>query len=321
MTYEEFKKELYRNISQLGILKYKEIIMFEKRKNLVDRRNVDLIKEINYCRYGMRSILIDEDLLCIVWSEHGKRRYKFWSVAELYKDYLRTGWNDLIPEIISKLENDSYDKNRERLILRPVNYVNHTEELLNCVFWGIGDSIALVLYDVIREDRAENYMVKVNREMMESWGVSEYSVLWDALLNTKKRMPPRLFHAEGLKRYWFQGEEGVFMPDDGEISIQVNGNNREERANGYRLTTSLRFGGAIALFYPGVKEQIGNLLGSDYYVGLLHTDEVMIYPVVNRATECLRKRIRKASLFVDDKYMLSSSIFRYSVARNELIEI
>lgn len=320
MTYEEFKKELYHNIIISGALRCKKVLLFEKRRTVTDKEYIKLIRKINYCRYGCKSILVNEDLLCVFWYDKEIMKYRYWPVEMLYDGYQKTKWNDLLPEIIFKIWNDSYEQYKDRLIVKPVNYEQNSQELQECVFWSIGEHFALVLYDVLCVAEGEPYMVKVSRETVRQWGISDDNVFWDALLNTKRKMPPRLFHANDPD-YRKKSNGGIFMPGDGKRNISIDMNSREERAAGYRLTTPSRMGGAVALFYPGVKEQIGNLLGSDYYVGFICADEVMIYPVKNHITESLRRKVQSVNVRMDTRNVLSSSIFRYSVARRDLIEV
>ena len=89
---------------------------------------------------------------------------------------------------------------------------------------------------------------------------------------------------------------------------------------GYRLTTSKSINGAIAIFYPGVKERLGELFG-DYYVGFTSIHEAVIHPVARQSPLCMKESIREINAAFPREEMLTNRVYRYNTWNQELVEV
>ncbi len=212
-----------------------------------------------------------------------------------------------------------YAKNREQLIIRPLNYAGNREELEGGIYWRFGD-IALVLYGVLWESDKDSVVVKVSRSMAESWNVPGELLLANALLNSYAKMPPRLHYNTDLHG-GHAPLEGVFMPGEMGIPIVVNGEQEREGLIGYRLTTAREFYGAAAVFYPGVKEQLARLLGGDFFLGFASVHEAVVHPVRHKVLNDMKAAILHHNAVADEKKVLTNQVYRYSARRGELMEV
>ena len=108
---------------------------------------------------------------------------------------------------------------------------------------------------------------------------------------------------------------------EGEELFQVHRDNEMEGALGYRLTTTRGINGAIALFYPGVREQLANLLGGDYLVGFTSIHEVILHPADRQLPDNMRESIQDINEIFPREEMLTNRIYRYYAARNDMKEV
>ena len=352
MTYEQFKKELYRNVLRQARLWGKTVELMEKGTECRDTglaRTLDAMKGIDG-NGGSR--VVREDMLLVMTQEFSDTRavrektpfewnrkedecgysgMMRWEIRPLYDRFKREGWQSVLPEIAVKLQErengsdrppclgEGYEKNSGKLILRPLNFVGNREELANGVYWRFGD-IALVLYILLYDMDVDLMTMKISLDMIEKWGVTSTEALMGALLNTYVKMPPRLYYGTDIRmEYGFQ--EGSFMKEEGGKPIEIHGESQDEGLRGYRLTTSRWLNGAVALFYPGVKERLAELMEGDYYVGFTSIHEAVIHPVRHKILGEMKAAIQHTNAVFDRREMLTNCVYRYCCAKGGLIEV
>ena len=99
--------------------------------------------------------------------------------------------------------------------------------------------------------------------------LSEGNILEEALRNTERMYPPRIYRWEQmLFNPEYEGEEFMSPGTEEAISQDFIGN---------CLTTAKKTNGAVAIFYPGVTERFANVLDSDLYLVFTSVHEVMIH--------------------------------------------
>lgn len=204
-----------------------------------------------------------------------------------------------------------YEKVRQDLFVRLLNAEQNRAELNHCVCRFIGD-IAQVLYMRIGETQGRVTSVKIRREYMECWEENEEKVFEEALRNTLRISPPRIYCWEKLiDDPDYDGE--IFLPQDKKLNLKKN-------AMGNCLSTSERTNGAVAVFLPGVAKRLSELMEQDLYLAFTSVHEVMIhnakmtYP--EELEEVLADTIQKATPRED---YLSSRIYRYCRSTDTII--
>ncbi|MCM1552989.1 MAG: hypothetical protein NC092_09890, partial [Butyrivibrio sp.] len=79
--------------------------------------------------------------------------------------------------------------------------------------------------------------------------------------------------------------------------------------------------GALAFFYPEMKERLADLLEGDYYVGFLNVNEVVVCPVRRKILGELKSAVFYANALLDERKKLTDRIYRYSSSYGRLIEV
>lgn len=329
MTYEEFKKELYRNLQQVQPSKEKEVLLWEKGVIFTDVERAAMLRMINRSDYGREETVVREDILCVRWKKQGAIGMIHWRIRPIYETYKKEGWQGVLPQMIAKIQisdqvnprlpAENYTADSDKLIIRPLHYPHCRQEMERGVCWKFGD-IALVLYLLLQDGGEDLMMMKIQRSMIENWDVSDEILLTNALLNTYAKMPPRLYYATDL-RMQYEKRYGVFMPGEKGKSITIHPKDKWEGLHGYILTTTKRVNGAIALFYPGVKERLAEMLEGDYYVGFTSIHEAVIHPVGQKVLREMKEGIQRTNICFAPQEMLSNRVYRYSCKRKELIEV
>lgn len=335
MTYEEFKGELFRIIMQQEEVPGRRIMLLERGYTSQDSQMLAMIRYINRVTFGREDNVIHGDYIHVVWGNGTIRSMMNWDVREYYERYRVSGWQGVVPVLLTKIQRcgrstdwlylgeGGYEKTKEKLIIRPINYLFNQYELEESVYWRCGD-IALTLYGIVCDEEDEFMTMKMKREITGAWNRTDAELLTQALQNTERLMPPRLYPSTALKEHYEPGE-GAFMPQECSCSLEellakLRMTSEMEGSLGYRLTTAKTINGAVAYFYPGVKERLAELMG-DYYIGFTSIHEAIIHPVARQSPDSIRRSIRQINLAFPREEMLTGRIYQYLSGRKELVEV
>ena len=328
MTYENFKKELYCDVQETEAAQGRTVRLLEQHMVSSDPVTVHMINMINRRICGSDIIPVREDMLCILWTVEKEEYFRHWPVRVLYERYRREGWQGVLPQIRTAFsnigeeeglwpaENLRYTVCRKHMIVRPMNYDRHRWELDSAVYRKIGD-VALVLHLTTGEKQSEQLSVPLTRNIILPWKTTGDKLLKEAMENTRRKMPPRLFLGSD-RRTFFPYDQGVLLPEEEGQQTQITPRDHREGRNGYLLTTTARVNGAIAFFYPGVREILAQKLDGDYYVVFPSVHEAIIHPVNCIHVREIRASIQHINAIYGESGMLSDRVFCYHKNRRLL---
>lgn len=203
-------------------------------------------------------------------------------------------------EILNHL--DDYDYVREHLILRPISVTQNQLALQDHLYRQIGD-IALVLYAKIHDDGQTLMSAKIPRIEAEGWSLSEEEIFSKAMENTALLAPPRLYLSP-LELINAPYMRGVFMGGGEKHISQI------PFWIAAALTTTRQVNGAVAIFYPGVKERISELYGGSYHVSFTSDSEIMLHSVRALSAQDVWETLKHSNQLFPET-MLSNSVYRY----------
>ena len=242
----------------------------------IPRENISFEKE------GGRFAPVGDRLL-VKFAEHDDA----WEVCglytqELFKSYQSgSSFEEIMAEITDDLKRikkadiyektkviKDYEKTKPRLFIRLLNANKYAADLQDAVYKTLGD-IALVLYMKVTEYEGCVTSTKIRLGMLEQWGRDSDEVFKEALLNTYFMSPPRIYR-------W---EQMIFNPEYEGESFMNLGDRCELKRDAMRncLSTTKKTNGAVAVFLPGVAEQLAYMLDSDFYMVFTSVHEVMIH--------------------------------------------
>lgn len=238
-------------------------------------------------------------------------------IMDLYASYLAgTSIQDLVGGItqeLKRIENantlaninqlSSYEKIKESLFIRPLNYEKHQTELQNAIYRINGD-IALVLYVLIEESENNIISFKVPKNILPKWDMEENTVFESALINTYFLFPPRIYEwTKLLFNPNYTGENFMNLATTFELNKDSMGN---------CLSTTKKCNGAIAIFLPGVAQRIRHLLNDNFYIVFTSIHEAMIHREktvsIEELNSILQDTLKKCT---PEEDFLSGSIYYY----------
>lgn len=201
--------------------------------------------------------------------------------------------------VINNMSN--YESIKDKLILRPLNLTSNKAALNGACYINNGD-VALVLYLVIKEDDKTMNTAKVPEDIVKLWGINRMSVMIDAMNNTAKKYPARMF-TNLLNINDASDSEPDFMSD--------TYNKKLNSGVIPMVTTTKKTNGAISLFYPEVKEKIAEMFGDSFYVAFTSIHEAMIHKNGTIDPSDIRRHIRTTNLTFGPEDTLSDEVFFY----------
>lgn len=197
-----------------------------------------------------------------------------------------------------------YQKAKEHLFVRTLNFQKHKESLKDAVYCPVGD-IALVLYMKVMEEGGIISSTKILKSYVLNWGKSCVEVFEEGLKNTYRVSHPRIYTWQKLlcdPRY--EGEDFMEEEPDFYPGKDVRGN---------CLSTTGKVNGAIAIFLPGVAQRLSDMLEDDLYLAFTSVHEVMVHSVdsvyLEDLKEVLEETIREAT---PEEDYLTSNVYHYS---------
>lgn len=145
-----------------------------------------------------------------------------------------------------------------------------------------------IIYQILLKQTDEGMTaIKVTNELMEHFGVNEQTIHDVALENTQRQFPAtfRPMHEviKEIMRKDFMGIDLDALPEEDDMKVFLESlleEGIEEMGEDapllYVLTNDCKINGAAVLFYPGMKEQIAEQLGGDYFVLPSSIHEVLV---------------------------------------------
>jgi len=202
----------------------------------------------------------------------------------------------------------NYEELRPNLRVRLMDTKAHADVLQKTVHVPVGCGLALAAYFRVPEEVAgSGGIANVPKELAAADGLDEGEILGDAMIGSVAYDTPRLFSMMDM----LLGNKSQNYLQDGELPEEPF----------LVLTTNEGLLGASTLFYPGIKDKIGEKLGGDFFVLPSSVHEVLILPDKGqmKATELAQmvKSINETE--VEPKDRLCDKVFRYNTETKELI--
>ncbi|MBQ6734082.1 MAG: hypothetical protein IJR00_04140 [Lachnospiraceae bacterium] len=315
---EEFREALvpYLTADRAWYFEKDQIKIYEKGTRGADEKEKELISSINKALYDAAEDCLVEDTLVISLTLGRNVMYLRFQISGLFEQYQAGGWNT-VHKTVSQARDAIYSVNPEKVsellstyetaqfhtILRPLNYADNRQSLVGHVYQTVGD-IALVLYFLVSDRGGQLFTTKISADQFNSWGLAKEAVMEDALLNNISLAQPRIYtDPRDLERP--PVSKGAFMALDSDV--------KSLPSRGAVVTTTRTTNGAIALFYPGVKEKIAELFQDDFYVVFTAISEAWVHPKGSVTPRTLLARLKESNKAFPDS-LLSRKIYLYSRA-------
>ena len=281
MIYEEFIEALKLAAHKELGYEYDDMEFLPEGYTSNDPNKIIGIRDANRKYSNSESDILQMDFLMLKKADpNGSTNIHRIATQRLYEDSEEKGFEaafDKLRELNNNVEEANvdtkrlnqrlttdYEKIREQLILRPLNYNLHISDLKNCVYMNVGDFV-LVLYQLLGDTDHSRVTSKVYMEDLKRWDKfgDIDTVMQNALENTMRLYPPSIYSQKAKDEVNFM--EGEFTRAD--ITIM----------NSIVLSALGATNGAVALFYPGVIEKMMKIMGGSFLAVFMNVNDIMIF--------------------------------------------
>lgn len=233
------------------------------------------------------TIVRNSSLIVRIAFENGIKEFLRFHVGDMYRIYRNDGMDEVYNLFASNYKQHSsraksdtmllgslhdYDKVKDRVIVRPLNYKLNQDALSRAVYRKYGD-IAIVLYLLLDNqetgDHSQLLSTKVPAEILKDWDLDIDTIMDTAVKNTMRLRPPALI---GLGDGINFAQHTKFM-DNPDLKIDFNSPFAPV------VSTDPDLNGAISAFYPGVLERLFKMTGEPFYLVFTNISEFHIHPV------------------------------------------
>ena len=320
MTYREFCDRFLIQLSkkrEWGV-KSGEIQVYREGLSEGDEGYEEaFVRETNLRYYRTESGVLLGDYVTVT-QNRGERLAQIsrFSLEELYERQQEKGWDSVWQYVKGSLDTAremaetgvleqmrNYEAVRDRLQIRPLYFWDCRQELRQYVYERYGD-VALVLYLTVYEGEKGLGTIKVPRATADSWKLPRKQIWEDAMRNTYAAAPPRLY-VDPVDSIHAPCEKGMFMEADSEIQ-------KLSPECAPLVTTTRRLNGAIAMFYPGVKERLAKLSGGSFYVAFTSVNEACIHPAGSVLPIRILRSLKHLNRTCGEEDRLSQKVFFYN---------
>ena len=235
-------------------------------------------------------------------------KLKFYGGAAELMEWVETVW---------ELSLKSFEESKKYLSIRAIS-IKKVEE--NDVYDVIGD-IAIVSYILLSNAEGEIVTLKVNKNILEYWNATKDEVMSVSYENSRNIYEPIFVSLSKVEDIFERNEKKSFMDDDYKLDDSI------DLFTGVIVTTKEGVNGATAMFVPGVKERIYELLKEDYIIsftsiheGIIHTESSLIENDLSLEDikEILNDCVEQATL---EKDILTRKVYAYHHETNEIVEV
>lgn len=241
-------------------------------------------------------------------------------ISEIHDRY-KSG--ESLDAIVKGIIQSITETDKVQIALNKVNIRNY-EEMRKCLVFAVmgqeayGEFITqmphiefvdMIVYFNLEITIDENYttFTNVTDKLLQLWGVGVSTVMKDAIVNTPKRMPPKV---ELMSTGMLEKSEKEDLEAFGATEIQLS--NRDI----YIATNKDNLGGAAVILYPNFLKELSDCLEDDLIILPTSVNEVIVMGKSTFASEdfvenCKQMVIDMNQAYTNKEDVLTNSIYTY----------
>ena len=312
MDYNEFIEKLKQQAHEELGYPLEGMNFYPEGYTTDDPQQQEWVMDTNRRFLGVESTTLQSDFMTMDVPQSGNLiQQQRMSLRSLYNEAQKKGFDaafqhirdmqkNVVNAVVDKNKlharsNFDYERIEDQLILRPLNYNRHFNDLKGCVYRKINDFV-LCLYQVLSDDGKNLLSSKIKKDELALWRIDEDEVMRSALENTARLYPAVIYDQRTMQEELFMEKE--FTKAD--ITM------RTSTGNIIMLSTSKATNGAVALFYPGVMKKMMKIMGGPFQAVFMNTNDILIFDRHDRMAVEYARTAREDSIMGE---MLSKRVY------------
>lgn len=205
---------------------------------------------------------------------------------------------------MQKLADDAFSFNwetvKDRLSVRLLEIDRNSGFLKDKPFFDVGNGLALVATILFTEPKTDSFSVTINDSIFSSLEVDKAALFRQALANASRMDSAKLVDME----------DALYGSSTNLLTV---GTNSDDHSQMYLLSNRTGDHGAAALFYPGIMEKAGDIIGCSYYALPSSLHEFILIPDSDMIEPSdLKEMVRQANESVVEPHeLLSYNVFYF----------
>lgn len=235
-------------------------------------------------------------------------------ILDCAEEYLRS-------PALPSVDLSNYDSVRTHLCIQLVNCEKNAE-LLRRLLWRPLEDLAIIPVLLIEDPEMGRGCIKVRKEYIESWGVTDARVFDDAISNAPDILPATFCSLEDMLAELCRSTAAggtPNVPGDEFYSGSVLDFNADSETNSekdtcemYLLSNSRLTSGAASIVYPGVAQKVHRRIGSDYFLLPSSVNEWIIVRDFGQSPAEFKQIVQDVNHSeVPPEEVLSDSVYQY----------
>ncbi|MCL1999344.1 MAG: DUF5688 family protein [Turicibacter sp.] len=231
-------------------------------------------------------------------------------IGEVILDMVKTTEDS--EEIAKKMDlddMDNFEKIKDKVIIRPINYDKNKKLLESHMYRRIGD-IAIVIYMVVSKLKNGLSTTKIPKSVIEKWNMPENEIFSWASENTAKIFKPGLMQMEAVMK----GITPPKYPAKNSLFLEPGFKLKKSQIGSYALFLGDTQNAATVPFLEGVSKKLAEILNDDFYVVMVETNFVVLHVKKNMPLRFVRQLVEndKRSPYSDEEAFLTYNVYEYS---------
>lgn len=301
MNRNEFATTLKTKLEELNLIRSNEKFLVE----CVDDKEVVKISVVGDNEKEVSVVLNLENL------QESVDRHGWDEVVNTTGEAMRRARNKATGYIDALDMLDEYENIKNKLIIRPIHCGKEFDDKNKknpCLYSKKGD-IALVLYMIMSDGDGILDTIRVPMDYVKSWmaqlGLKEIDIFKNAMQNTVEKQSPVLY----TNIFDMSSEKGMNILNDPEAGFS--------EGTSPLVTTNRKTNGAIAMFYPGVKEKIAKMMNDSFYVAFTSIHEAIVHKKGTIEPVDIKRNVTETNRIFGPNDTLTNEVFYFNKETNE----
>ena len=188
----------------------------------------------------------------------------------------------------------NYEDVKDKLFIR-VSSAEANKEVLEIVPHQLKEDLAITYHVAVGKNQDGLSSMLITNEMMKEYGVTQEQIHEDAMKSSPRVMVPEVSSIGVLIDEIYQKNILMLTPDEREMLLETL-QGSSEMPTFFVVTNTERIDGAGVIFYPEFMDNMGELLGNDFFILPSSIHQMLILPDDGQVdAEMLRDMVKEVN--------------------------
>ena len=169
-----------------------------------------------------------------------------------------------------------YEDVKDKLFIR-VSSAEANKEVLENVPHQLKEDLAITYHVAVSMDEEGLSSMLIKNDLLKQYGITAEQLHEDAMKSSPRIMAPEVSSMGAMMEELVEKDLFMMSPEEREM-LQESIRESAQMPTFFVVTNQQRIDGAGALFYPEVMDNLGELLGQDYFILPSSIHEMLVLP-------------------------------------------